>query len=323
MLTSGKLLTSEKGDVVYRKILLGLSRNAGFHKFLGAFPPANSIVRRFVAGESWDESRKRIAVLIDRGLKVSLDYLGGAVEDANQAEAKVNAYLDILDQIDKEQWASVADLSLTLTPVGLWLPGGEELVINNVSRICQKASEVGTSITLGIEDFTTTEETIRVIKALREHYPSVAVTLQSSLKRTESDCQALDAPTARTRLVKGLYESPGTVSYQRKHDVNLNYVRCLKTLMEGKGLPLVATHDPVMIEIAQELVAHTNRGLSDFEFQMLYGIRTNEQERLLDLGYTVRVCVPFGPGWYDYCALRMAERPANLGFVAHSLVSGK
>ncbi|MDR0848783.1 MAG: proline dehydrogenase family protein [Propionibacteriaceae bacterium] len=308
---------------MYRKILLGLSRNAGFHKILGSFPPAASVVRRFVAGKSWEESRAGIAALTERGLKVSLDYLGGDVDDTDEADAIVAANIDVLDHIDQEQWADVAELSLNLTSVGLWLPGGEQVAIDNALRICERAQQLGTTVTIGMEDFTTTEETIRVAKALRAQYPWVGVTLQSSLKRSESDCAALSTPGARTRLVKGAYDSPVAVAYQRKHDINLNYVRCLKTLMEGQGFPLVATHDPVMIEIAQELVAHTNRGLSDFEFQMLYGIRTNEQERLAELGHTVRVCVPFGPGWYDYCAQRMAARPGNLTFVARSFLPGK
>jgi proline dehydrogenase len=200
------------------------------------------------------------------------------------------------------------------------LPDGPVVALANARRIAEKATALGTTITLDMEGHTVTEATIQLVEALRESVPSVGCVLQSTLKRTEFDCARLDGPAARTRLCKGAYDAPAEIGYTDRHAVDLSFVRCLKVLMQGEGRPLVASHDPNLVEIAQELASRTGRGLGDMEFQMLYGIRTIEQERLADLGYTVRVYVPYGPDWYGYFVRRLAERPANVVFFLRSFL---
>jgi proline dehydrogenase len=279
------------------------------------------VVKHFVAGSSWDDALEVTETLLDKGLKATVDYLGFEIRSPEQADAVVQQYIEFLDQIHDNGWESDVEVSVKLTSLGLLLRGGEELARTNAARIAAKAAEVGTTLTLDMEDLGTTAKAIHIVKSLRKDYPNLGCLLQTNLKRTESDCRSLDTPKSRIRLSKGAYKPPTQASYSEKHDVDLSFVRCMKVLMEGEGLPLIATHDAIMIDIAQELAAHNNRGLKDFEFQMLYGVRTMEQGRLADLGHTVRVYVPFGDNWYSYFIRRLAERPANFFFFIRGLLT--
>jgi proline dehydrogenase len=306
-----------------RKFLLSLSHQLWFRDLLVKLPLTRDVVKRFIVGETWEDALPQIRALIDKGLCVTIDVLGEDTTDAAQAEATKAAYLDLLDNLQAEGLTAAAEVSIKLTALGMGLPDGEAIALANAREIAAKAQAVGTTITVDMEDHTTTEKTIRIVEGVREQAPTAGCVLQSALKRTEFDCARLDGPEARTRLCKGAYDSPAEVAYQDKHDVDLSYVRCLKVLMRGEGRPLVATHDPNLIEIAQELASRTGRGLKDFEFQMLFGIRSVEQERLANLGHTVRVYVPFGPDWYGYFVRRLAERPANMAFFLRSFLGHK
>ncbi|MCL2785307.1 MAG: proline dehydrogenase family protein [Propionibacteriaceae bacterium] len=305
---------------MYRTIFLALARNETFKKLLLACPITRQVVNHFVAGETWDEASDAVAALRDKGLKASVDFLGKEVSTLEGAQATVAAYLSFLDRIGEQGWASDVEVSVKLTSLGLLLRDGEQLAAANAAILAEKARETSTTVTIDMEDITTVAKALKIIKVLRETYPEVGCLLQANLKRTENDCRTMDRPGAGIRLGKGAYKPPLQATYQDKHDVDLSYVRCMKILMEGEGTPLIATHDPVMIEIAQELAAHSNRGIRDFELQMLYGVRTLEQERLVDLGHVVRVYVPFGDNWYPYFIRRIAERPANLGFFFRGLL---
>jgi len=305
---------------MYRAFFLTLSRSETFKKLLVTFPWTKKVVKHFIAGDVWGDACDAIESLINKGLKATVDYLGEDVLTLEQARATVDEYLAIFDHIQEEGWANDVEVSVKLTAIGLLLNDGEELAIANASLLAAKAQEIGTTITIDMEDLPTTAKILRVVRVLRQEYPSVGCVLQSNLKRTEADCRSIDGPGSRVRLCKGAYRVPAQAAYTDRHDVDLSYVRCLKILMEGEGIPLVATHDPVMIEIAQELAAHSNRGLKNFEFQMLYGIRTVEQERLADLGHIVRVYVPYGRDWYGYFVRRLAERPANLLFFLRGVI---
>jgi proline dehydrogenase len=174
-----------------------------------------------------------------------------------------------------------------------------------------------------MEDHTTTDSTLRVLRTLREDHPSTGAVLQAYLFRTEEDCRQLATEGSRVRLCKGAYNEPESVAFQSKVDVDRSYVRCLRVLMQGRGYPMVATHDPRMVRVALELADRAGREKGSFEFQMLYGIRPDEQRRLAADGHTVRVYVPYGEEWYGYLMRRLAERPANLTFFLRSLVSKK
>ena len=188
-------------------------------------------------------------------------------------------------------------------------------------RICAAAGRVGTTVTLDMEDHTTTDSSLGILRELREDFPSVGAVLQAYLRRTEADCRDLSGEGSRVRLCKGAYDEPESVAFRDKHEVDKAYVRALKVLMAGDGYPMVASHDPRMIAIAGELAAAHGRGADDYEYQMLYGIRDGEQVRLAAEGKRMRVYVPYGDEWYGYYMRRLAERPANMLFLARSLVT--
>jgi proline dehydrogenase len=168
-----------------------------------------------------------------------------------------------------------------------------------------------------MEDHTTTDSTLEILRQLRVDFPETAAVLQAYLHRTEADCRDLAYAGSRIRLCKGAYREPASVAYQRRQDVDLSYVRCLNVLLAGDGYPMFATHDPRLIAIAQQRAR--DHGKTAYEFQMLYGIRPDEQRRLAGEGHTVRVYVPYGAQWYGYLMRRLAERPANLTFFARAL----
>ena len=172
-----------------------------------------------------------------------------------------------------------------------------------------------------MEDHTTTDSTLEILNRLRVEFPTTGAVLQSYLRRTEGDCRELSGPGSRVRLCKGAYKEPETVAYQSKLDVDLSYVRCLNVLMSGAGYPMLATHDPRLVAIGEDRAKWFDRSSDTFEFQMLYGIRPEEQKRLVEAGYSVRVYVPYGNEWYGYLMRRLAERPANVAFFARALRS--
>jgi len=296
---------------MFRTLFLAWGRSETAKKFFASCPVTKRVVHRFVGGTTWEEARGAISDLLDKGIKVTVDFLGGPTRTAVQVDQAVAQYLTILDQIGEAGWADEVELSIRPSTLGIALHDGEELAIANATTIAAKAQQIGTTIIIGTEAPATTARTLNLVHTLREQYPDVACLLPANFKRTENDCRTLTSPGSRVGLVKGSYKTPAAALYTDRHDVDLSYIRCLKILMEGDGLPLVATHDPILIEITQELAAHNNRSLKDFEFQMLYGIRTIEQERLTDLGYSVRVRVPFGQEWYSHIIRRLTRNPSG------------
>jgi proline dehydrogenase len=174
-----------------------------------------------------------------------------------------------------------------------------------------------------MEDHTTTDSTLEILAELRKDHPSTGAVLQAYLRRTEGDCRELAGAGSRVRLCKGAYAEPESVAFQSALDVDKSYVRCLNILMSGEGYPMVATHDPRLIAIAEDRARWFDRGTDEYEFQMLYGVRPEEQARLAGEGHTVRVYVPYGDQWYGYLMRRLAERPANLAFFGRALATRK
>jgi proline dehydrogenase len=196
---------------------------------------------------------------------------------------------------------------------------GKKIALANARRVCDAASAVGTTVTVDMEDHTTTDMTLETVRELRVDFPWVGAVLQAHLRRTEQDCRELAGAGSRVRLCKGAYREPPSVAFQRKSDVDLAYVRCLRILMADKGYPMVATHDPRLIAITEELAG--GRADGSFEYQMLYGVRPGEQDRIAARGRRMRVYVPYGDQWYPYFMRRLAERPANLTFFLRSLAT--
>ena len=304
-----------------RQPLLVLSRSNRVKHLVTTLPVSSGVVARYVPGESTSAAVDVVAQLARDGLDSTLDHLGEDTLDRDQAEATVSAYLDLLTALVQRGLTARAEVSVKLSAIGQALPGGEALALENARRICRAATAAGTTVTLDMEDHTTTDSTLRVLHALREEFPDAGAVLQAYLHRTEEDCRALAAAGSRVRLCKGAYNEPEEVAFQSRLEVDRAYVRCLSVLMEGEGYPMIASHDPRMIAIGTALARRLGRERGTYEFQMLYGIRPEEQRRLAAAGERMRVYIPYGAEWYGYLMRRLAERPSNLRFFLRSLVS--
>jgi proline dehydrogenase len=309
---------------VLRQPLLMLARSDKVKRFVTAMPVSSGIVSRYVPGEATDDAVEATDALIRSGLHVTLDFLGEDTLDREQADATVTAYLDLLEALSAKGLSRNAEVSVKLSAVGQALPEvGEKVALENARTICHAARNAGTTVTLDMEDHTTTDSTLGTLRELRKDFPETGAVLQAYLHRTEADCRDLAYEGSRVRLCKGAYHEPESVAFQDKHDVDKSYVRCLKVLMAGQGYPMIATHDPRMVDIAGALATRNGRAQGTYEYQMLFGIRPDEQRRLAEAGEKVRVYLPYGQEWYGYLMRRLAERPSNLTFFLHSLVSKK
>jgi proline dehydrogenase len=304
---------------VLRAVLLTASRNATVRRLVQTAPVSRDVVRRFVAGTSIDDAVRVTGSLSADGLQVSLDHLGEDTTEPAHADATTEAYVALLDRLAETGLAGAAEVSVKLSAVGQALD--ESMARDNAAAICAAAKSAGTTVTLDMEDHTTTDSTLSILAELRRDYPWVGAVIQAYLHRSEGDCRDLASSGSRVRLCKGAYKEPPSVAFQSRLDVDRSYVRCLRVLMEGDGYPMVATHDPRLIAIAAKLVLDNRRAQGSYEYQMLYGIRPHEQRRLAAAGETVRVYVPYGDEWYGYLMRRLAERPANITFFLRALAS--
>ncbi|MEJ7705501.1 MAG: proline dehydrogenase family protein [Geodermatophilaceae bacterium] len=302
-----------------RSVILAAARNGTVKSVVAGAPISRSVVRRFVAGESVAEAVGVTRQLIDQKLLVSLDHLGEDTVEPAQARATGQAYAVVLDRLAAEGLTPGAEVSVKLSAVGQLID--QELALGVAQDICAVAARVGTTVTLDMEDHTTTDATLSTLRDLREDFPSTGAVLQSYLHRTEADCRDLAHAGSRVRLCKGAYSEPESVAYQEDAEVDRSYVRCLNVLMGGEGYPMFATHDPRLVEIAGERAAWHGRAKSTWEYQMLYGIRPEEQRRLASAGHRVRVYVPYGVEWFGYLMRRLAERPANISFFLRALAT--
>ncbi|XVQ12862.1 proline dehydrogenase family protein [Spirillospora sp. CA-255316] len=292
-------------------LLLAAARSRRGRSLVTGFPLTRGVVDRFVAGEDLGGAVRAAGELAGAGLAVTLDHLGEDTLDRAQAERTRDAYLELFGAV--AGWD--AEASVKLSALGLAVDRG--LVLDNARSICEAAERAGMTVTVDMEDHTTVDATLEVVRKLRVDFPWVGVAIQAMLRRSEGDLRELAG--SRVRLVKGAYAEPESVAYGSKREIDRAYVRGLRLLMAGDGYPMVATHDPRMIEIALKLARLREPG--SYEFQMLYGIRAAEQRRLAAAGERVRVYVPYGSDWYGYFMRRLAERPANLVFFLRSFVS--
>jgi proline dehydrogenase len=307
-----------------RQPLLLLARSGVVKNVVSTMPVSAGIVHSYVPGETTQAAVEATAALEADGLKVTLDFLGEDTTDAAHAQATVDAYVELLGALAAQGLAHGAEVSVKLSAVGQALPqDGHAIALEHARTICRAARNAGTTVTLDMEDHTTTDSTLSILRELRKDFPETGAVLQAYLHRTEADCRQLAYEGSRVRLCKGAYAEPETVAFTDRLDVDKSYVRCLKVLLAGQGYPMIATHDPRMVEIATSLASRYGRAPGTYEFQMLYGIRPEEQRRLAAAGETVRVYVPFGQEWYGYLMRRLAERPQNLSFFVKSLISKK
>ena len=317
-----------KLDAVFQRVvrpaILAAGRSEGLRHTAERLPVTRKVVHRFVPGETAGDVLNAVEQLRHSGRMISIDYLGEDVTDIDTANATVDAYLALLDGLGTRDEAAdmvrPLEVSLKLSALGQALPReGEKIALENAHTICAKAQRVGAWVTVDAEDHTTTDSTLSIVRELRAVFVWLGTVLQAYLKRTRAVCAEFAASGARIRLCKGAYDEPASVAFRDRDDVTDSYLTCLRVLMAGRGYPMVASHDPEIIEAVPAMARENGRSVDDFEYQMLYGIRDGEQRRLTDEGNHVRVYVPFGTQWYGYFVRRLAERPANLTFFLRAL----
>ncbi len=319
--------------------ILAASRSDKMRRIVSAAPVTKPVVTRFIPGETVDQVIPIVEELTQKGLEVTLDVVGEDITTVEQSYAARDAYLELIERLKDLELGEKAEMSVKLSMFGQSLPsptttlaggpsgpagtfpGGHELALANVRPVVEAAAAIGTTVTLDAEDHTTLDSMFAIHEELRRDFPQTGCVIQAYLFRTEADARRLAASGSRVRIVKGAYKEPAEVAYQDKAEIDKAYVRILKTLMEGDGYPMIGSHDPRLIAIAQELARKAGRKLDEYEFQMLYGIRSEEHLRLAAEGHRMRVYTAYGTDWYGYFMRRLAEKPANLLFFLRSMIT--
>ncbi|MEX2177281.1 MAG: proline dehydrogenase family protein [Gemmatimonadaceae bacterium] len=301
-----------------RSLLLYLSNQPRIFRFVRNNALAKGFARRFVAGETLDDAIAAVRSLNAIGITASLDELGESVTNEREARATRDTYRGILDRIAAS--GLNANVSVKLTALGLDI--SEELCVTLMQDVLERARQHGTFVRIDMESSAYTDRTLRLFEdrfypSYREH---VGIVLQSYLFRTWSDVERAVELQCRVRLCKGAYKEPPTVAFPDKQDVDACYGKCMRVLMENGNYTGLATHDEALIADAKRCAKERAIAADRFEFQMLYGVRRDLQQALVDEGWRMRVYVPFGTQWYPYLMRRLAERPANFLFLTGSLL---
>lgn len=300
--------------------ILKLSQSPQMKGFVTTNRLGRVVARRFVAGETVEDAVQATREMNRLGLHVSLDHLGENTSNVDEATHATEQALEILEVIRREKLD--ANISVKLTSMGQDIE--YDLCYKNISQVVQKAqAQDGTFVRLDMEGSAYTQKTLDLFHNLwNDGHHNVGVVLQSYLYRTEKDVEEMIKLGVRVRLCKGAYLEPAEVAYQEKAEVDRNYIRCMERLMSEGNYPGLATHDEKIIEHAINYATRNKITADKFEFQMLYGVRRDLQKRLVHQGYNVRAYIPYGSEWYPYLMRRMAERPANLFFIASQFWKG-
>ncbi|WP_163999140.1 proline dehydrogenase family protein [Pyxidicoccus caerfyrddinensis] len=303
-----------------RSALLYLSKQENLKDLATRLRPFREMASRFIAGETLEEAVDAVKALNARGLTASFDHLNEAVKTPEETRDEVHQYQRLLARID--QTGAKANVSLKLTQCGLLID--QALALRNARAVVADATKRDSFVRIDMEQSAVTQATLDIVRQLHAEFgePHVGAVLQSYLRRTEEDAKALCRERVRIRLCKGAYLEGPDVAFPDKADVDANYVRCMKVLLDSGVYHGIATHDERMVDATLEYAAKQHLPRGAYEFQMLYGIRRDLQERLVKDGHPVRIYVPYGRHWYPYFMRRLAERPANLWFVMRNLVRG-
>jgi proline dehydrogenase len=301
-----------------RTLLLELAKRPGLGRWITSHNVTRLIARRFVPGEELSEALEATRRSNAARMSVSLDELGENVSSREDAECARDTYTNILDRIAAEHLD--ANISLKLTHLGLDL--NEAFCETQLRTVIERAVALRNFVRVDMEGSAYTERTLRVVKAVRAGTDAVGTVIQAYLYRSRQDVEDLLEAGCRIRLVKGAYKEPPEVALQRKRDVDSNFVSLTRLLLSSGLYHAIATHDPKMIDAAIRYATRHSIAKDKFEFQMLYGVRTDLQRRLVRDGYRFRVYIPYGKDWFPYFMRRLAERPANLLFLLKNLYRG-
>jgi proline dehydrogenase len=309
-------MSAAGGPIGMRALFLYLARRDGFRNFVLKFRFFRNTAERFIAGETLDEAVRAVRQANGRRIRATLDLLG---ENTLSREDALRACGEIMQTEDRIHAEHVeCNMSVKLTQLGLDLD--PEFCGNNLFRIAEHAGSLGNFVRVDMEGSAYTDRTLDIVDRTYLKLGNVGTVIQAYLHRSERDVLRLMDRGIRIRLVKGAYREPKEVAFHRKKDTDASYVKLMKTLLVGGNYPAIATHDESIIRAAEEFARSAKVPKERFEFQMLYGIRRDLQQRLAAGGYNVRVYIPFGTHWYPYFMRRLAERPANVIFLVRSLL---
>ena len=305
-----------------KALFFALSRSTTLKRLASRYGMATpeSFARRFIAGETVEEAIEAARALQARGLLLTLDYLGESVRTADEAAAATREYVRLIDILVAS--GIERNISIKLTQLGVGVD--RATCVDNLRRILDPAQRHGFFVRIDMENSPYTEVTLEVFETLwQQEYRNIGVALQSGLYRTEQDVRRMNQLGARVRLVKGAYKEPASVAHQKKDDVDAEFRRLMRLLLDEGTYPAIATHDEALIADTRAYAAERGIVSSRFEFQMLYGIRRDLQAELVASGNLMRIYVPFGRQWFPYFMRRLGERPANVGFVIRALLREK
>lgn len=276
------------------------------------------LAKRFVAGRTIQEAVQAVRRLNERGICATLDVLGENVKDISTANAAAERYVQTLGWIEENHIQS--NVSVKLTQMGLDID--RQFCFSNVVRICDAAAKANNFVRIDMEGSNYTEPTLSLFLELYQMYKNVGIVIQASLRRSAADLQRLNKLRARVRLCKGAYKEPPAIAYQRMPEIRQNFKELAEMLFTKGDYPAIATHDDQLIDWTKQYVRQNQISLDRFEFQMLYGLRSETQRVLAKQGYRVRVYVPFGTHWLPYFSRRLRERKENVYFVLQNLLKG-
>ena len=277
---------------------------------------ARRLAARFVAGDTLSEALEVTRRINSQGIEVTLDRLGENVTQLEEAAASRDEYTYALEEIAR--LGLRANVSLKLTQFGIDV--SQEACCANVETLVRRAAELGSFVRVDMESSEYTDRTLELVIDLHARYRAVGAVIQSYLHRSRRDVERLCERGIRVRLCKGAYLEPAGVAFSRKPDVDHNFVELTRLLLDAGVYPAIATHDERLIEETKRYSTKRGRAPDSFEFQMLYGIRRDLQRTLVAEGYRLRLYVPFGRAWYPYFMRRLAERPANVFFLARAVL---
>jgi proline dehydrogenase len=299
-----------------RSLFISLSHRRSLARMAVRSPLTRPVVARFVAGETLEEALSALATLKRAGLRTTVDVLGESVSSPELASGAADRYVATLPALASR--GLDANVSLKLSQMGLDVD--RQLCRDNVMRILDAARALDGFVRFDMEDHTSTDATLALWREAHEAYPRVGVVIQAALRRSAADVERIVAAGGSVRLCKGAYDEPRSVAYGNKKTVDANYARLMERLLASGQYHAVATHDPALIARAIRFAEREGIGRDRFEFQMLYGVRRDLQRMLVERGYAVRIYVPYGREWYPYFMRRLAERPANVGFMLRAIV---
>jgi proline dehydrogenase len=297
-------------------ILLFLSRQQGIQNFMVNFGVTRRVVNRFVSGEELEDGLDAVRKVNSQGVIATLDHLGEEVSEASEAITAAEVYLNALDRI--KEWG--VDTNVSAKPTQLGLKISKELCEQNFARMIEKAKEHHNFVRMDMEGSDCTADTLDVFYRLRKRYDNVGIVIQSYLYRSEQDVDDILRLGGRIRLCKGAYKEPKEIAFPKIEQVDESFVKLMQKMLKSGIYHGIATHDDKLIEKTKQFAQQNNIPKESFEFQLLYGIRTELVRQLIKDGYHVRIYIPFGRQWYPYFMRRLAERPANLFFFLKNFI---